>query len=31
MSAPEGLKKAMETLTASIITEKPGEMLWAKE
>ena len=31
MSAPEGLRKAMETLQASIISEKPGEMFWAKE
>jgi len=31
MSAPEGLKKAMETLQASIISEQPGAMFWAKE
>ena len=31
MSSPEGLKKAMETLQASIISEQPGAMFWAKE
>jgi len=31
MSPPEGLKKAMETLTASVITQQAGEMFWAKE
>ncbi len=31
MSTTEGLKKAMETLSASVLAEKPGEMFWAKE
>ena len=31
MSTSEGLNKAMETLKASVITEKPGAMFWAKE
>ena len=31
MSTTEGLKKAMETLTASVIVEQPGAMFWAKE
>ncbi len=31
MSTAEGLKKAMETLKASVITEQPGAMFWAKE
>ncbi|MDR3710491.1 MAG: sugar phosphate isomerase/epimerase [Capsulimonadaceae bacterium] len=31
LSNKEGLKKAVETLTASIVTEKPGEMFWAKD
>ncbi|MBV9848652.1 MAG: sugar phosphate isomerase/epimerase [Armatimonadetes bacterium] len=31
MSNMEGLRKAMETLKASVITEKPGAMTWAKE
>ena len=30
MSTREGLYKAMETLKASVITEQPGEMFWAK-
>ena len=30
MSTREGLYKAMETLKASVIAEKPGEMFWAK-
>ena len=31
MSTTEGLHKAMETLKASVITEPPGAMFWAKE
>ena len=31
MSTTEGLKKAMETLKASVIAEQPGAMFWAKE
>jgi len=31
MSTTEGLKKAMETLKASVIAEPAGEMFWAKE
>lgn len=31
MSPREGLKKAVETLQASIINEQPGEMFWAQE
>lgn len=31
MSTTEGLKKAMETLKASVIAEPPGEMFWAKD
>ena len=31
MSQSEGLKKAMETLKAAVISEKAGPMFWAKE
>lgn len=31
LSTTEGLKKAVETLTASIVEEKPGAMFWAKD
>ena len=31
MSTREGLYKAMETLKASVITEQPGAMFWAKK
>ena len=31
MSTTEGLKKAMETLKASVIAEQPGAMFWAKD
>ncbi|HEY3329993.1 MAG TPA: sugar phosphate isomerase/epimerase [Capsulimonadaceae bacterium] len=31
LSTTEGLKKAVETLSASIVTEKPGTMFWAKD
>lgn len=31
MSTTEGLRKAMETLKASVIAEPAGEMFWAKE
>ena len=31
MSTREGLYKAMDTLKAAIITEKPGAMFWAKD
>jgi len=31
LSTREGLKKAVETLESAIVTEKPGEMFWAKD
>ncbi|MCW3059880.1 MAG: Sugar phosphate isomerase/epimerase [Capsulimonas sp.] len=31
MSTAEGIKKAVETLEAAIVTEKPGAMFWAKD
>jgi len=31
LSTTEGLKKAVETLSAAVVTEKPGTMFWAKE
>lgn len=31
LSTTEGLKKAVQTLSAAIVEEKPGAMFWAKE
>lgn len=31
LSENEGIKKAMETLQAAVVTEKPGEMFWARD